>query len=157
MAHRSDRPVVHRLPGLFCVLAGLGAATLSVSALDGGAAAQEAGLFTPEQAERGRALYEEACGTCHGRTLRGSETGPPVVGAGFVLAWEGRTAAELLDYVSAEMPPESRGGLTDEDYVDVVAYLLQENGYPAGGEELTPASPRLEETRITLDPSQDAP
>lgn len=113
------------------------------------------GLYTPEQAERGRALYLESCATCHGRSLRGSETGPPIVGAGFILAWEGRTVGELLEYVSAEMPPGSGGRLSDDDYVDVIAYMLEQNRYPEGDEELTAVSPLLEKTEIRLGPPPD--
>ena len=34
------------------------------------------------------------------------------------------------------MPEDGPGRLTDEEYVDVVAYLLDANSYPAGDQEL---------------------
>lgn len=174
MANRRDAALADGSRALVFLLAALGLAACSVPVFprssDAGSVAQplrlpgsarpnlhvvQEGFYTAEQAERGRALYEESCATCHGRGLRGSETGPPIVGAGFVLAWEGRTLAALLEYISAEMPPESGSGLSDADYADVTAYILRRNGYPQGDEELSADAPVLEETEMRLQPPPD--
>ncbi len=34
------------------------------------------------------------------------------------------------------MPDSAPGALTDRQYVDIVAYILKENSYPAGKDEL---------------------
>ena len=38
------------------------------------------------------------------------------------------------------MPPDRPGGLTDQNYADLIAYILSQNGYAANGKEL-PADP----------------
>ena len=32
------------------------------------------------------------------------------------------------------MPEEDPGGLSEQEYIDVLSYLLRENGYPPGDE-----------------------
>ena len=38
------------------------------------------GVYTEEQARRGAALYGQECASCHGATLTGGESAPPLVG-----------------------------------------------------------------------------
>ncbi|MEC7768663.1 MAG: hypothetical protein VX471_05210 [Acidobacteriota bacterium] len=54
----------------------------------------------------------------------------------FQLAWTGRVVGDLLQLLVDTMPPDDPGSLGTEDYTDVLTYLLQLNGYPAGEEEL---------------------
>jgi len=44
----------------------------------------------------------------------------------------------LFEHVSTKMPQNRPGSLSDQEYADVVAYLLQINGRPAGERELPP-------------------
>ena len=103
------------------------------------------GAYTAAQAERGRAIYQEHCQSCHGSSLRGGANefaAPALAGPFFFDAWTGRPVAELLDYSAESMPPE--GSLLPEpDYVDVTAYILQVLGYPEGDAELTADAPAL--------------
>ena len=103
------------------------------------------GAYTAAQAERGRAVYQEHCLSCHGSSLRGGANefaAPALAGPFFFDAWGGRPVAELLAYSAENMPPE--GSLLPEpDYVDVTAYVLQVLGYPEGDAELTVDSPAL--------------
>lgn len=104
-----------------------------------------AGAYTAAQAERGRAVYQEHCQSCHGSSLRGGANefaAPALAGPFFFDAWTGRPVAELLDYSAESMPPE--GSLLPEpDYVDVTAYILQVLGFPEGDAELTADAPAL--------------
>ena len=103
------------------------------------------GAYTAAQAERGRAVYQEHCQSCHGSSLRGGANefaAPALAGPFFFDAWSGRPVAELLAYSAENMPPE--GSLLPEpDYLDVTAYVLQVLGYPEGDAELMPDSPAL--------------
>ncbi len=104
-----------------------------------------AGAYTAAQAERGRAVYQEHCLSCHGSSLRGGTNefaAPALAGPFFFDAWGGRPVAELLAYSTDNMPPEGTL-LPEPDYVDVTAYILQVLGYPEGDAELTPDSPAL--------------
>ncbi len=97
------------------------------------------GVYTKEQADRGRVLYEGACAECHGAALEG-ETSGPLVGPEFIASWA-RPELTLDDFyyiVRKTMPKETPGSLTREAYTDIVAYILQRNGFPEGEKELSP-------------------
>ena len=90
------------------------------------------GVFTPDQALAGEAAYDEHCSTCHLPNLEGGEDAPPLVGAPFSAVWEGRNLADLAGRMQARMPQGAPGSLSRDAYVDIVAFLLQKNGFPAG-------------------------
>ena len=48
--------------------------------------------------------------------------------------------AELLQQISKTMPVDTPGSLTASNYVDVIAYILQVNNFPAGAQELSTGS-----------------
>ncbi len=95
------------------------------------------GVFTAAQAERGLAAYAQHCAECHGDELGGGEMAPGLVGVAFRFRWRGLTVADIFDSVESTMPPDEPGTLGDQACADVVAYLLDANGYPAGDRELT--------------------
>ena len=119
-------------------IAGLVVFGLSAGAPPAGAAGQEAaaGPFTAEQAAAGWATYARSCSECHGTDLRGSSHGPELTGSGFLNNWGVRTTAELLDYIRNDMPPGLGGSLGASAYLNIVAYLLEANGYEAGPQAL---------------------
>jgi mono/diheme cytochrome c family protein len=114
------------------------------------------GVFTEAQAERGQAVYPGACGTCHGRRLNGApddpdtRSTPPLARARFLRVWEGRSLATLFEYTRATMPESNPNSLTDQEYVDVIAYMLTVGGMPAGGDELQPEPQSL--ARVVIQP-----
>ena len=89
-----------------------------------------------EQAERGAAVYADACGFCHGDDGAGSGKNPAVVGDGALGSYA--TAADLLTYVSEEMPADDPGALSQSEYQAVVAYIAQENGVDLTDKSITP-------------------
>ncbi len=100
------------------------------------------GVYSEAQAIRGRDIYEGACGLCHGRRLNGAgddpdmRSTPPLARAKFLRDWEGRSLATLLEYTRATMPENNPGSLTEQEYVDVIAYMLSVSRIPAGDDEL---------------------
>lgn len=101
--------------------------------------------FTAEQAARGKGIYTRRCVDCHGSTLDNGEFGgAPLNGTYFKEHWGAGSVAGLIAYTKARMPPDGPGSLSDQSYVDVVAYLLEANGYPHGDQEL-PADPELQQ------------
>jgi len=98
------------------------------------------GVYTAEQAVRGRDLYAGMCQSCH--------TAASHTGVTFKNTWTGRPLSALFDYVRERMPKNDPGSLTPEEYVDVVAYLLKLNQMPAGQAELPPDSVALKKIRI---------
>jgi len=94
------------------------------------------GVYSSAQAERGATVYTEACIACHGQDLGGNSNSPGLVGMGFMFLWEGRTLGSFFEKIKAEMPTDRPGQLPEQHYLDVVAYILEKNGFPAGNEEL---------------------
>jgi len=100
------------------------------------------GVFSEAQATRGEAVYEGACGLCHGYRLNGApddpdmRSTPPLARARFLRVWEGRSLATLFEYSRATMPEDNPNSLTEQEYVDVIAYMLSGGGMPVGNDEL---------------------
>ena len=76
------------------------------------------------------------CGECHGVNLDGVEA-PPLRGADFLNGWAGQTTDELITYVQEAMPPGLGGSLGPQVYLNIVAYILAENGARPGDVVLT--------------------
>ena len=74
--------------------------------------------------------------TCHGPNLAGSNYGTPLSGPYFAGNWAGKPVGALYTKAHDTMPPSRPGGLPEASYVDIVAYILQTNGVPAGDTEL---------------------
>ena len=118
--------------------------------------------YSEPQAERGKAYFYGACATCHTAdpngpsgpmdvsTHLGWRTGNPKNSYGLFSGdkwlesdsgipgrpqrWD--TVADLYNKIRTTQPAYSVAGLSRNEYVDIVAYLLKQNGFPAGKEEL---------------------
>ena len=90
-----------------------------------------AGPYTAQQAQAGRAAYQTNCASCHAPDLSGRE-GPQLAGANFMTQWGDKTAAELINFMRATMPPGAGGSLSDQAYVDLAAFLFDANGARPG-------------------------
>ena len=101
------------------------------------ASAQEQPVsFTAAQAERGQTVYRNSCQDCHGTSLDNGEFGgPPLKGGYFRGRWGSGNASLLFGLLSGLMPPDRPGQLSPQTYADVLAYILSQNGYPAGDKE----------------------
>jgi mono/diheme cytochrome c family protein len=129
----------------------IGAIALSVAPiLAPRLAAQTASpTFTSEQADRGRASYQHWCQTCHGSELDNGEFGgPPLKGSWFNSHWGQSSVGALFTYVKGLMPPDNPAGLNDTTYVDMLAFILRANGYPAGNSELPPDTNALDQMTL---------
>jgi cytochrome c len=94
------------------------------------------GVYTEAQAKRGEAMFVDACSNCHGRTLEGQDMTPALTGGAFMSNWDGLTVGDLADRIRSSMPLDRPGSLSRQDNVDVVAYILRFNQFPAGKDEL---------------------
>ena len=92
--------------------------------------------FTTEQASAGRAAYEQNCATCHGANLR-QLPDALLAGREFAAKWGSRGTNELVAQMRSTMPPGNAGGLPEETYLAIAAYVLQVNGGGADGQALT--------------------
>jgi PQQ-dependent dehydrogenase (methanol/ethanol family) len=113
--------------------------------------------YTEEQAARGRALYGDACASCHGHELVDGAASP-LAGPAFAASWSRQAAPGLTPsfegwatptfddvffIMRTTMPQGAVGSLTMEQYLDVLAYILKRNGYPPSDEPLTSDSSTL--------------
>ncbi len=106
------------------------------------------GVYTEEQVKRGRPRYNEQCASCHGDTLMGGESAPPLAGGEFLANWDGLTAGDLFERIRKTMPQDKPGKLSREVNADILAYILSMNKFPAGDAELPHATERLSQIRI---------
>ena len=94
-------------------------------------------VYTEEQAVTGRDLYAEHCAFCHGMMLEGRSS-VPLSGATFQARWadEKHSVGDLFYIVRTLMPYGQPATLSKHEYIDIIAYLLMMNGYPAGARAL---------------------
>jgi mono/diheme cytochrome c family protein len=91
------------------------------------------GVYTQAQAARGAMAFGRSCAGCHSLTSQGRA---PLAGDAFWKSFSLKTVGDLLDYVSRYMPNGAPHTLSDTAYEDIVALILQSNGFPAGTTEL---------------------
>jgi mono/diheme cytochrome c family protein len=76
-------------------------------------------------ANAGQAVFAQNCAACHGDQGQGL-IGPALIGPSAVLT-PYATGRGLYDFVSTNMPQSAPGSLTDEQYLQVVSYVLVRN------------------------------
>lgn len=120
-------------------------------------------VYSPAQAARGQEAYKLACGYCHKDDLSGGFmddgvgravplAGPQAFNATFEARWKDQTLADMVYVIASTMPKESPTSLPLGSYVDILTYLLEKNGAPAGEAELPADVPTLRGIAITPRP-----
>jgi mono/diheme cytochrome c family protein len=99
------------------------------------------GVFTDAQASTGEKVYMVLCNSCHAPLNNH-------VGAIFKASWASATAADMMDYLVAEMPKNDPGSLSRPEYASIMAYLFKLNGMPAGNRQLASDAAALRRIRI---------
>ena len=94
------------------------------------------GVYTEEQATRGKAGYSEQCASCHGPELTGGEMAPALAGGEFLAGWDGLTLGDLFERIRISMPQNAPGSLSGQQNADILAFVLASNKFPAGTDEL---------------------
>ncbi len=107
------------------------------------------GVYTDDQAARGKAQYNTSCSSCHMDDMSGSGQALPLAGDAFTDIWEGQSVADLLGLIQGTMPQDKPGSLTPEAALDVITYILQYNKYPGGKDELKNDPDALKNILIT--------
>lgn len=86
------------------------------------------GVFTAAQVDSGHVVYESSCKTCHNmRFYRDT-----------LKSWTNQPLIYLWESIMGTMPADNPGSLALDEYTDVIAYILSENGFPAGDIKLDP-------------------
>jgi mono/diheme cytochrome c family protein len=121
----ADTPFIHRAAWQMAV------ATLGTQSVAGSPAAALPTLYTQAQADDGLSQYSANCAKCHGDNLQG-RSGPALTGKHFATEKSAYTVGDVFHIVAQNMPAAQPGSLAHDDYVQIMAFLLQQNGYPAG-------------------------
>jgi cytochrome c len=100
-------------------------------------------VYSEEQALKGHDLYNEHCASCHGVALEGQGS-LPLSGATFRARWadDHHSVDDLFYIIRTLMPYGQPATLSKQEYIDIIAYILMVNGYPAGVQPL-PSDPRI--------------
>jgi mono/diheme cytochrome c family protein len=93
------------------------------------------GVYTSAQAMRGAATFQTSCATCHST----DGIAPSLTGDRFERFWTDANLNSLFTQIKTAMPRNAPGSLSESAYVDIVAHLLAQNGFPAGTDELQPS------------------
>lgn len=105
------------------------------------------GVYTIAQAERGKASFNNSCLRCHGVDLAGN-TAPALKGDRFQSSWGSEPIDTLFAKIRDTMPPNFGTSIDEQTKLDIVTYILQTNGYPAGPNELALGSADLATAQI---------
>ena len=107
------------------------------------------GIYTEQQARRGRSLYQEHCADCHGEELEGDAEAPALSGGTFLTNWNGLTLGSLFQRIRRDMPLNGNvGKLGPAVSADILAYMLEVNRFPAGAAELSSSGIALDQIRF---------
>jgi mono/diheme cytochrome c family protein len=115
------------------------------------------GVYTTAQAARGKTAFETSCTNCHNRDLNGSDRGPSLHGDRFMANWLNGSVDALYSKIRFSMPATYPETVADDVKLDIVAYLLQVNQFPAGVSELKMDPDALESIQIVKKGSQEVP
>lgn len=108
----------------------------SVVAAQGATRRTSEGVYTAAQAARGKMSYAASCAACHGGALAGVELSPPLAGQHFLANWMGQPLDVLVLKIRTTMPQDDPGALGTAATAEVVAYILEANGFHPGTLEL---------------------
>lgn len=96
-------------------------------------------LYTADQAAKGELAYYQNCAMCHGPQLDGQAagySGPALKGPDFADPSYDFHVSDIFNFVAKLMPAATPGSLSHEQDVQIMAFILKRNGYPAGAQEL---------------------
>ncbi|HEY4103127.1 MAG TPA: c-type cytochrome [Polyangiaceae bacterium] len=99
-----------------------------------------------DQASQGEQLYGANCASCHGADGKGNANTPAVVGTSALpldaqapsklRKTQFHTAADVLSFIEANMPPNKAGSLSKEEYEAILAFDLKANGVDLTGKQV---------------------
>ena len=97
-------------------------------------------VYSAEQATKGREVFQTSCVSCHKSV--------ELAGDKFWSGLIGKTVGDFFGYLRSSMPQDNPGGIGDDDYTNVTAYILQLNAMPAGERPLPGDSASLAKIRV---------
>lgn len=92
------------------------------------------GIYSKAQADAAKEPYLKLCSECHAFTVAALKQPKdlPLGDEPFLKKWEGRTLDELLTLIVTTMPNDGSAVVSDEEALNLLAYVLQQNGFAPG-------------------------
>ena len=110
-------------------------------------------VYTEQQAQRGADEYQAHCAMCH----EGDEPdAPSPKGPVFIERWREAPLDFLYTHISKNMPGNAPGSLKEDQYLDVLAYLLRREQISCGRHGTDRVQTRFDFTCRTGRPSAAA-
>jgi S-disulfanyl-L-cysteine oxidoreductase SoxD len=98
------------------------------------------GVYTEEQAKRGKEVYLSLCRSCH----------IPSTGDSFARRWAGKTLLDLFSYIYTTMPDNNPRSVDEASNADIIGYLMQATGMPVGTHDVPVSADSLKAIRIEV-------
>ena len=108
------------------------------------------GVYTTDQAAHGKELYNKNCAGCHGDSLTGGESAPPLAGGDFISNWNGLSVGELFERIRTTMPLNNPRSLSREVNTDILAYIFSVNEFPPGKTAMPTGTDALKHIQIDM-------
>jgi nitrate/TMAO reductase-like tetraheme cytochrome c subunit len=93
------------------------------------------GWYSVEQAAAGKKLFEVSCSGCHGAKLQGISS-PALTGATWQQRFGGAKLLTVWGEIKGPMAEYAGATFTTQQSLDILAYLLQQNGLASGNQPL---------------------
>jgi len=93
------------------------------------------GWYSVDQAAAGAKLFEVSCSGCHGAKLQGI-SGPALTGVTWQQRFGGAKLLTVWGEIKGPMAEYAGATFTTQQSLDILAYLLQQNGLAAGTQPL---------------------
>jgi len=100
------------------------------------------GIYSKAQADAAKPQFDKLCAECHAFTVaaKKQEKDLPLGDEPFLKKWEGRGLDELATIIVTTMPNDGSAIVSDDETLNLLAYILQRNGFAPGASPLTKAS-----------------
>jgi mono/diheme cytochrome c family protein len=103
--------------------------------------------YSADQAQQGQAVFGERCVSCHGDDMTGGTGGgPPLTGDYFFGLWGEQPLSSVYSFIKSTMPEDNPGSLSNSQVTQVLAYILQFNGFPAGKADMAVGAEQVQGT-----------
>lgn len=117
------------MKNIWCAAITFGLASGVFAQVDTEVAIEATASFTEEQVAAGLAAYQVNCSQgCHQNDLQGGGPIAALRGPAFTSVWNNRTVADLIETMQSAMPPTNVGGLPQQTYLALAAFILSANG-----------------------------
>ena len=103
-------------------------------------------VYSKAQADGAKAQFDKICAECHAFTVAAKKQAAdlPLGDEPFFKKWEGKSLDELISIIVLTMPNDGSAIVSEAEALNLMAYVLQQNGFPAG------AAPLTKETAVTV-------